>query len=199
MYDDIFDMHERSPEEFQRWLRNLVLFEPDTELYLLDANGTVLAKTGPAPLQAGTSGRARRRCASRSSAATPSYVMGDDPERMDADAVIVAKPVRRAEVAQRRAGGRLPLPRRCTRSSCPRAAGTCCAAASPGRRSAPCIAVVALTTLLAVLIIATVTRPLRRLTRGGVDAVAARPRRRPRGRARAAPLPAPTQATSSAS
>ena len=30
MYDNIFDMHEQDPEEFQRWLRSLVLFEPDT-------------------------------------------------------------------------------------------------------------------------------------------------------------------------
>ena len=37
MYDNIFDLHERNPEEFQRWLRGLVLYEPDIELYLLDA------------------------------------------------------------------------------------------------------------------------------------------------------------------
>jgi len=54
MYDNIFDMHERDAAAFQQWLRALVLFEPDTELYLLDANGTVLAKTGPAPLKPGT-------------------------------------------------------------------------------------------------------------------------------------------------
>jgi len=50
MYDNIFDMHRLSPEEFQRWLRGLVLYAPDTELYLLDAGGTVLAKTAPTPL-----------------------------------------------------------------------------------------------------------------------------------------------------
>ena len=37
MYDNIFEMHERHPEEFNAFLRNLVLFEPDTQLYLLDA------------------------------------------------------------------------------------------------------------------------------------------------------------------
>ena len=37
MYDNIFDMHERDAVAFQAWLRALVLFEPDTELYLLDA------------------------------------------------------------------------------------------------------------------------------------------------------------------
>ena len=50
LYDNIFDMHERDADEFQRWLRGLVLFEPDTELYLLALDGTVLAKTGPARL-----------------------------------------------------------------------------------------------------------------------------------------------------
>src|SRR6185295_13295879 len=53
MYDNIFDMHEKSPEEFQRWLRGLVLYEPDIELYLLDAQGLILAKTGPSPLKPG--------------------------------------------------------------------------------------------------------------------------------------------------
>ena len=59
MYDNIFDMHEQNPEEFQRWLRGLVLFEPDTELYLLDTAGLVLAKTGPTPAQARAAGRPR--------------------------------------------------------------------------------------------------------------------------------------------
>ena len=54
MYDNIFDMHEKDAAAFQAWLRALVLFEPDTELYLLGADGTVLAKTGPTPLKPGT-------------------------------------------------------------------------------------------------------------------------------------------------
>ena len=96
MYDNIFDMHRLSPEEFQRWLRGLVLYAPDTELYLLDAGGTVLAKTGPTPLKPGTRVALApvRESIEKSDA---SYVMGDDPERMDAGAVVVAKPVRRAE------------------------------------------------------------------------------------------------------
>ena len=60
MYDYIFDMHERDPDEFQRWLRGLVLFEPDTQLYLLDARG-----------RGARQDRRRRRCrpASRSRSA----------------------------------------------------------------------------------------------------------------------------------
>src|SRR3954464_10528702 len=53
MYDNMFELHERHPEEFTGLLRNLVLFEPDTQLYLLDSQGTVLAFTGEAQLPAG--------------------------------------------------------------------------------------------------------------------------------------------------
>src|SRR5450755_761116 len=163
MYDNIFDLHERNPEEFQRWLRGLVLFEPNTELYLLDNDGTVLAKTGPAVLARGfrvALGPVRESIERMDT----SYVMGDDPERMDAGAVIVAKPVRRAIArgASPNAGylylvlhtQQLPEGRwDVLRSSFARPA------------LGAVIAAVALTTLLAVLIIATVTEPLRRLTR----------------------------------
>jgi len=162
MYDNIFDMHRLSPEEFQRWLRGLVLYAPDTELYLLDAGGTVLAKTGPTPLKPGTRVALApvRESIEKSDA---SYVMGDDPERMDAGAVIVAKPVRRADAGggsveagylylvlhtQQLPEGRWDV----LRSSFARPA------------LGAVLAVVALTTLLAVLIIAAVTRPLRQLT-----------------------------------
>ena len=42
MYGNLIDMHTRQPEEFNQFLRNLVLFEPDTQLYLLDGTGRVL-------------------------------------------------------------------------------------------------------------------------------------------------------------
>jgi signal transduction histidine kinase len=163
MYDDIFDMHERDAEAFRRWLRGLVLFEPDTELYLLGPDGVVLAKTGPAPLKPGTRVALApvRESIDRSDA---SYVMGDDPERMDAGAVVVAKPVRRggASASAAEAGylylvlhtQQLPEGRwDVLRSSFARPA------------LGLVVAVVALTTLLAALIIASVTEPLRRLTR----------------------------------
>jgi len=163
MYDNIFDMHEKDAAAFQAWLRALVLFEPDTELYLLDGSGTVLAKTGPTPLKPGTRVALApvRESIEQKDA---SYVMGDDPERMDAGAVIVAKPVRRAlaQGGSREAGylylvlhtQQLPADRwDVLRSSFARPA------------LGAVLAVVALTTLLAALIIATVTEPLRRLTR----------------------------------
>ena len=53
-YDNLLEMHERQPDELRAWLRNMVLFEPDTQLYLLDLKGTVLASscllyTSPSP------------------------------------------------------------------------------------------------------------------------------------------------------
>src|SRR4029079_4796824 len=102
-------MHEKDAAAFQAWLRGLVLFEPNTELYLLAADGTVLAKTGPTPLKPGTHVALApvRESIERMDS---SFVMGDDPERMDAGAVVVAKAVRRGgAVGSPQAG--LPLPR----------------------------------------------------------------------------------------
>jgi len=164
MYDDIFDMHERDAEAFQRWLRGLVLFEPDTELYLLDPAGTVLAKTGPAPLKPGThvSLAPVRESIDKSDT---SYVMGDDPERMDAGAVIVAKPVRRAAPP----GGGSPdagyLYLVLHTQQLPEGRWDVLRSSFARPALGLVIAVVALTTLLAALIIASVTEPLRRLTR----------------------------------
>ena len=132
MYDNIFDMHEQNPEEFKRWLRGLVLFEPNTELYLLDNQGTVLAKTGPAVL-------------------APGFRVALGPvresiERMDTVLRDGRRPgahgCRRrhrrqagAACRSRRGARRTPATSTscCTRSSFPKAAGTFCARASPGR------------------------------------------------------------------
>jgi signal transduction histidine kinase len=190
MYDNIFDMHEQNPEEFKRWLRGLVLFEPNTELYLLDHQGTVLAKTGPAVLAPGfrvALGPVRESIERMDT----SYVMGDDPERMDSGAVVVAKPVQRAvrTAASANAGylylvlhtQQLPEGRwDVLRSSFARPV------------MGLVIAVVACTTLLALLIISAVTQPLKQLTqalatlsqRGLAEGLTIAP---------ASPLPAPTR------
>jgi signal transduction histidine kinase len=97
LHPDLLDQHMRDPEAFTGFLRNLLLFEPDSQLYLLDAYGTVLAASGsaqPKPgfkvrlepvMQAVSTAGDRRRAA---------YVMGDDPEHMNVDAVIAARPLR---------------------------------------------------------------------------------------------------------
>jgi signal transduction histidine kinase len=101
LHPDLLDLQARDPEGFTGFLRNLLLFEPDSQLYLLDAKGTVLAASGraqPAPgfkvrlepvMQAVATAGDRQRAA---------YVMGDDPEHMNLDAVIAARPLRRAVI-----------------------------------------------------------------------------------------------------
>src|ERR1700712_3340891 len=94
-FDNLFEMHEGDPEQFQGRQRNMVLLEPDTQLYLLGLDGTVLASSGDAKLAPGfkVSIRPVLEAIGQSDAA---YVMGDDPERMDANAVVAVQPVRRS-------------------------------------------------------------------------------------------------------
>lgn len=162
-YDSIVEMQDRQPDEFQQWLRNLVLFEPDTELYLLDLQGTVLASSGKAHL-ARDFKVALQPVLDSIDKADASFVMGDDPERMDAGAVVVAKPVRRGTMrAVDPVAGYLylvlhtqQLPEKrwdVVRSSFARPLLGLIAA------------VVVFTTLLSLVIISQVTQPLVRLTR----------------------------------
>jgi signal transduction histidine kinase len=189
MYDNIFDMHEKDAAAFQGWLRALVLFEPNTELYLLGADGTVLAKTGPTPLKPGTRVALApvRESIERMDA---SYVMGDDPERMDAGAVVVAKPVRRSSAAGAADAGYLYLVLHTQQLPEGRWAAMFSSFARPALVGV--LAVIALTTLLAVLIIASVTRPLRRLT-GAVATLSQRGLAEGLAVAPDSPLPPPTR------
>ncbi len=70
MYDNIFDMHEKDAAAFQAWLRALVLFEPDTELYLLDRSGACSRRPGRRRSSPARTWRSRR-FANRSSSAMP--------------------------------------------------------------------------------------------------------------------------------
>ncbi len=189
---DILELHERHPETFVPWLRSLLLFEPDTQLYLLAADGQVLASSGRMPLapgfkvalapvmQAVDAAVQRRRAP---------YVMGDDPEHMKTDTVIGARALRRTEIRPDAArGGYLyvvvqPEP----------LAGL--AGLSGGRfelfRSAlagpaltAVLGVVVLATLAALWLVVTITKPLRLLS----DEVAAAARD---GFDARAPLPTP--------
>jgi signal transduction histidine kinase len=164
-YDNLFELYERRPDEFEVWLRNMVLFEPDTQLYLLDRDGTVLAcSTKPLPKDFKVALSPVLKAVGQPDAA---YVMGDDPERMDANAVVAVQPVRRAVI--RNADpvvGYLYLVLHTEQLPEGRWAAL---RMSFGRPALGLIlAIVAFTTLVAVLIIVSVTRPLQRLT----DAVA---------------------------
>ena len=161
-YDNLFEMHERYPEEFGPFLRNLVLFEPDTQLYLLDASGTVLVSTGEAKLPPGFKVALAPVLQAAGKAPMP-YVLGDDPERMDSDAVIAARPVRRSVIRNDEpVSGYLYVVSHKQVLSGGRGEAFRSAFARPAL--AFIIGVVLLTTLLAVWIIASVTRPLRQLT-----------------------------------
>jgi hypothetical protein len=84
MYDNIFELHERHPDEFTEFLKNLVLFEPDAQLYLLDAQGTVLATSAAQPLRPGYKVSLAPVQQATGRSAMP-FVMGDDPARMNAN------------------------------------------------------------------------------------------------------------------
>lgn len=180
LYDNIFDLHERQPDEFAIFLRNLVLLEPDSQLYLIDAQGTVLASTGSVKLPAGfkvdlrpvqqavVSLDARRR-GERSPMGRLPYVMGDDPERMDANAVVAAQPLRRQQIRPTDAlAGYLYLVSH--KPPLPPGRLALFRSSLAGPAMLAIAVVVALATALAAWIVATVTRPLQRLS-AEVDAI----------------------------
>ena len=161
-YDNLFEMHALQPEEFNQFLRNLVLFEPDSQLYLLDAQGTVLSSTGTAKLPPGFKVALGPVQQAVKGSDMP-YVMGDDPERMDADAVIAARPLRRALIRNDEpVAGYLYLVCHKPALSEGRLQAFGSTFAKPAL--AAIVGVVVLATLLAAWIIAAVTRPLRQLT-----------------------------------
>lgn len=163
--DDLLDLQQREPQQLNRWLRSLLLYEPDSQLYLLDAQGAVLSSTGSATLPPGfrvTLAPVQRAVLAAGRDDAP-FVMGEDPERMTHDAVIAARALQRNRIrADAGVAGYLYL--------------VCHQPVLPGRpwqalRSSfalPALglilAIVVLTTALAAAVIATVTRPLQRLT-----------------------------------
>ena len=162
MHDNLIEMHQRQPDDFNSFLRNLVLFEPDTQLYLLDPAGTVLSSTGDARLPPGFAVALGPVKQSINQRAAP-YVMGDDPERMDANAVIAALPLTRSTIrAADPVAGYLYL---VAHGNAEPATHWQALRASVGRPALGLIlAIFGFTTLLAGLVVASVTRPLRQLT-----------------------------------
>jgi signal transduction histidine kinase len=162
-HTDMLDLQARYPDEFNSFLSNLVLYEPDTQLYLLDSAGTVKASTGEVQLPPGFKVALGPVMEAIGSAPMP-YVLGDDPERMDATAVIAARPLRRAVIRNEPAvAGYLYLVSHKRGLPQGRLAALQSTFAKPSL--VLILAVVALTTLLAAWVTAAVTRPLARLTR----------------------------------
>ena len=168
MQHDLLERQQRQPEEFVAFLRSLLLFEPDSQLYLLDASGRVLASTGQArlppgfavalaPVQQAAAAAAdgRRRQAA--------YVMGEDPERMEADTVVAARVLPHAAIAAAATeAGYVYLVSRNPRLQATRWALVASSLASPALGSV--LVVIVLGTALAAWIIVAVTRPLRVLS-----------------------------------
>ncbi len=168
-HGDLFELHDRHPQEFIEFLRSLVLLEPDTQLYLLDRAGTVLASSGQTQLAPGFKVALGPVMQATGDDPMP-YVMGDDPERMRAGAVIAARPLQRALIRNDE-----PLAGYLYLVSHPPALPEGRIAALRSSFAAPTlaliVALVALTTALAAWIIGVVTRPLRQLSQA-VAAVA---------------------------
>ena len=170
-HDDLLDQHQRQPEAFASFLRNLLLYEPDSQLYLLDADGTVLASTGQAKLAPGFKVallpvQQAARAAAAGDRQEAAYVMGDDPEHMNADAVVAARSLQRAVIRPSRAdegaAGYLYLV--CRKPGLPAGRLQLLGASLVSPALVPVVAVILLISALASWIIVTVTRPLRVLS-----------------------------------
>ncbi len=181
VHPDLLDLHERDPEGFTGFLRNLLLFEPDTQLYLLDAQGTVMAASGRAQPKPGFKVRldpVRQAVATAGDRRRAAYVMGDDPEHMNVDAVIAARPLRRSVIQpDTRTAGYLYLVSQPPELDPGRAEVV--RSSLLGSALSGLLALIVVMTVCAAWIVITVTRPLRDLSdavaraqRDGFDAAA---------------------------
>jgi signal transduction histidine kinase len=168
IHDDLPAQQRRDPEAITTFLKSLLLLEPDSQLYLLAPDGTVLASTGSKvlppefkvaiePVQQAV--RAASGAADSALQRGAAYVMGDDPEFMDEGAVIAARALRQATI---RPGAELSgyLYLVCRKPGLPPTRVARLAAHLAGPALGPVLAVVLLASLLAAWIIAAVTRPL---------------------------------------
>ena len=166
LHPDLLDLQAHDPDGFTGFLRNLLLFEPDTQLYLLDDQGNVLAASGslqPAPGFKVRLEPVREAVAVAGDRRRAPYVMGDDPEHMNLDAVIAARPLRRTVIRpDRETAGYLYLVSQPPSLSVGHAEvyrSTLAGTAMTG-----VMALIVGMTLCAAWIVATVTRPLRDLS-----------------------------------
>ncbi|MEQ1805713.1 MAG: ATP-binding protein [Burkholderiaceae bacterium] len=163
---ELLDLHDRQPLELNTWMRSVMLYEPDSQLYLLDAQGTVLSSTGHANLAPGFKVALAPVQAAAQGASGPAampYVMGDDPERMALDTVVAARMLRRAVIRSGEpVSGYLYLVSR--RQDLPGSRWEALRNSFAFPVLLLLLGIVVLTTALAAAIIAAVTRPLQRLT-----------------------------------
>jgi signal transduction histidine kinase len=163
---ELLDLHQRLPQELNTWMRSVMLYAPDSQLYLLDAQGTVLSSTGQVNLAPGFKVALAPVQAAAAGASGPTampYVMGDDPERMALDTVVAARPLRRSVIhANEPVSGYLYLVSR--RQGLPGSQWQAVRNSFAFPVLLLILGIVAVTTALAAAVIATVTRPLQQLT-----------------------------------
>lgn len=183
---DILDLYAANRETFVPWLRSLLLFEPDTQLYLLDADGRVLATSGRMTLPPGFAvklGPVVQAAEAAAQRRRAPYVMGDDPEHMNADTVVAARALTRPVIRRdERVAGYLyvvvqPQPYGGLGGLGGLGGGELFRSALAGPALAAMLGVVALATLAALWLVVTITRPLAVISdevaaaaRGGFDA-----------------------------
>ena len=165
-YDNLLDLQDRYPEDLNTLLRSLLLFEVNSELYLLSPDGIVLSSTSKMALPEGYKvaiATVREAALGASTSPKKTYVLGADPERMGTSAVVAARALDRAVIRKAdTAAGYLYLVTH--KDTLPQGRLAVFRSAFAGPALAAVAGVVALTTLMAAWIIATVIRPLRRIS-----------------------------------
>ena len=140
-----------------------MLYEPDTQLYLLSPDGQVLSTSSEVPLAQSFKVNMGPVMMAASEDPMP-YVLGDNPERMDIRVVVAARALRPMSIAPTPAAeGYLYLVTRARDLTEGNPAALSSVLSQPVVFMV--LAVVALSTLLAAWATASITRPLKRLTR----------------------------------
>ena len=161
-HTDIFSLQQRYGVEFNRILGNLVLLEPNTQLYLLDPQGSVVASSSEVKLSPDFKVAMGPVMDAFGPMPMP-FVLGDDPENMGGPTVVAARPVFKVTSPTRtQPDGYLYVV--CHKNPLQR--GNLLAFQNSFALPALLIilVIVALTTLLAAWVTAAVTRPLKHLT-----------------------------------
>ena len=97
LHDNLFDLQMRHPEQLETLLSSLVLFEPDSRLYLLASDGQVLAASVPMTSSGTRVALAPVLQAAKAQRDVP-FVMGDDPSTMDTSAIVAARALQQAVI-----------------------------------------------------------------------------------------------------
>jgi signal transduction histidine kinase len=167
-HDNLLDEQQRNSEEFAGFLRSLLLFDPDSRLYLLDAQGRLLASNSAnAPalgstLPLDTVLRAAE-VAGRGIPPDGAYMMGLDPDTGDYGAVVAARGLARSSIGPTAATqGYLYLA--CRKQGLPAQRLAMFGSTLVGPALATVAALIVLSAGLAAWIIVAVTRPLHALS-----------------------------------